>query len=61
MRVSRLHGEITKALADPQVRASIQKLAAEPMPFTPTEFDAFVKREIESNAAVVKAAGIKPN
>jgi tripartite-type tricarboxylate transporter receptor subunit TctC len=59
--ISRLHGEITKALADPQVRASIQKLAAEPMPFTPAEFDAFVKREIESNTAVVKAAGIKPN
>lgn len=59
--ISRLHGEITKALADPQVRAGIQKLAAEPMPFTPAEFDAFVKREIESNAAVVKAAGIKPN
>lgn len=59
--VARLHAEITKALADPQVKASIQKLAAEPMPFTPAEFDAFIKREIESNAAVVKAAGIKPN
>src|SRR6185503_18287993 len=44
--VTRLHDEIAKALADPQVRASIQKLAAEPMPLTPAEFDVFIQREI---------------
>ena len=57
--VQRLHGAITKALADPDVQNGIKKLAAEPMP--PEKFDEFIKREIESNAAVVVAAGITPN
>jgi len=50
-----------KALADPDVQNGIKKLAAEPMPLTPEKFDEFIKREIESNAAVVAAAGITPN
>jgi tripartite-type tricarboxylate transporter receptor subunit TctC len=59
--VQRLHGAITKALADLDVQNGIKKLAAEPMPLTPEKFDEFIKREIESNAAVVAAAGITPN
>jgi tripartite-type tricarboxylate transporter receptor subunit TctC len=31
------------------------------MPLTPEKFDDFIKREIETNAALVKAAGITPN
>jgi hypothetical protein len=31
------------------------------MPLTPAQFDEFVKRELETNAALVKAAGITPN
>jgi tripartite-type tricarboxylate transporter receptor subunit TctC len=31
------------------------------MRFSPEEFKAQVKREVEENAALVKAAGIKPN
>jgi tripartite-type tricarboxylate transporter receptor subunit TctC len=27
---------------------------------TPKEFDAYVRREIETNAALVRAAGVKP-
>jgi tripartite-type tricarboxylate transporter receptor subunit TctC len=57
----RLHDAITKALADPDVQNNIKKLAAEPMPLTPEQFDDFIKREIETNAALVKAAGITPN
>jgi hypothetical protein len=30
------------------------------MPSTPAEFDVRIRTEIETNAAVVKAAGIKP-
>ena len=59
--VQRLHDAITKALADPDVQNGIKKLAAEPMPLTPAEFGDFIKREIETNAALVKAAGITPN
>jgi tripartite-type tricarboxylate transporter receptor subunit TctC len=59
--VSRLHGEIVKALNEPSIKDGMKKLAAEPMIMTPAEFDRFVAAEIESNAALVKAAGIKPN
>jgi hypothetical protein len=31
------------------------------MPLTPEKFDEFIKREIESNAALATAAGITPN
>jgi tripartite-type tricarboxylate transporter receptor subunit TctC len=31
------------------------------MPMSPAEFDTHVKKEIELNAALVKAAGIKAN
>src|SRR6195256_6120449 len=59
--VDRLHQEIAKALAEPTVRDTIKKLGADPMKLTPSGFDAFVKTEIGSNAALVKAAGIAPN
>ena len=42
-----------------------EKLAAnaggDPMPMTPAGFDAFVRKEIDVNAALVKAAGIEVN
>jgi tripartite-type tricarboxylate transporter receptor subunit TctC len=59
--VSRLHGEILKALNEPGIKDGMKKLAAEPMIMTSAEFDRFVADEIENNAALVKAAGIKPN
>jgi len=31
------------------------------MPLKPAEFDAFVRAEIDSNATLIKAAGIAPN
>jgi tripartite-type tricarboxylate transporter receptor subunit TctC len=59
--IDRLHQEIAKALAEPAVRDTIKKLGADPMNLTPTGFDAFVKAEIATNAALAKAAGITPN
>ena len=59
--VERLHAEIVKTLNDPAIKDGMKKLAAEPMVLTPAEFDRFIRAEIESNAAVVKAAGIQPN
>ena len=57
--INRLHGEIAKALEVPVIRDRMAKLGAEPMPMTPEQFDAYVKAEIESNAALVQAAGIR--
>jgi tripartite-type tricarboxylate transporter receptor subunit TctC len=59
--VQRLHDEIAKALNDPSIKARIKQLGADPMPLTPPAFEAFLKAETQSNAAVIKAAGIAPN
>jgi tripartite-type tricarboxylate transporter receptor subunit TctC len=59
--VARPHDAITTALADLEVANAIRNLGTEPMPLTPEQFDEFVRREIASNAALVKAAGIPRN
>jgi tripartite-type tricarboxylate transporter receptor subunit TctC len=59
--VARLNAETVKALGNPAVIARLAKSGAEPMPMTLAQFDAFVKKEIEINAALVKAAGVKIN
>jgi tripartite-type tricarboxylate transporter receptor subunit TctC len=56
----RLHDEIIKALAVPEVKKEITNLAADPMPMSMSDFDAFVRKEIELNAGIVKAARIQP-
>jgi tripartite-type tricarboxylate transporter receptor subunit TctC len=57
---ARLHDEIVKALAVPDVKKEIVNLAADPMPMSMKDFDAFVRKEIKLNAGIVKAAGIPP-
>jgi tripartite-type tricarboxylate transporter receptor subunit TctC len=59
--VDRMNQETLKALQNPEVKAKLAKLGADPMPMRPDEFDAFVKKEIDLNSALVKAAGIKIN
>lgn len=55
---SRLHDEIVKALDVPEVKKEITVLAADPMPMSMSDFDAFVRKEIKLNAGIVEAAGI---
>jgi tripartite-type tricarboxylate transporter receptor subunit TctC len=59
--VDRLHQETQKALALPGVQHKFAPQAIEPMPLTPAEFDALIKKEIAANIALVKAAGLKFN
>ena len=59
--VTRLRTEAEKALKNPNV---IEKFAAqgiEPMPLSMADFNALIKKEIDSNIALVKAAGLKFN
>jgi len=56
--VNRLHQEIAKALEVKEVRDSMAKLGAETMLMRPDEFDTYIRNEITTNAALVKAAGI---
>ena len=57
--VNRLHQETVKVLAQPEVMDRLKKQGIEPMPLTPAEFDALIAKEIETNKAIVKAAGLK--
>jgi len=56
--VNRLHEETAKALDLKDVRDSMGKLGAESMLMRPEEFDMYIRNEITTNAALVKAAGI---
>ena len=58
--VDRLHGEVVKALATPEVKERFLKLGADAWTLKPEAFDAYIKDEIKSNAALVKAAGLSP-
>jgi tripartite-type tricarboxylate transporter receptor subunit TctC len=57
--VQKLYQEAGKALHSPDVREKLGRLGAEPMEYTPEAFNAYLRREIAANAALVKAAGIK--
>ncbi len=56
--VGRLYRETARALQDPAVRDSLAGLGAEQNLMEPKAFDAEIRREIEANAGLVKAAGI---
>ena len=58
--VNRLHDEVVKALASPEVKERFLKLGADAWTLKPEQFDAYIKDEIKSNAALVKAAGLQP-
>jgi tripartite-type tricarboxylate transporter receptor subunit TctC len=57
--VDRLHDEIAKALANPDVVKAMEKTGVEPESSKPEEFAAYIKREYETWGKVIKQAGIK--
>lgn len=59
--VNRLYEETMKVLRQPAVIERFKPQGIEPMPLKPAEFDALIAKEIESNKAIVKAAGLKFN
>jgi tripartite-type tricarboxylate transporter receptor subunit TctC len=59
--VDRLHQEAQKAANLPAVREKLGQQGIDPMPITPAEFDALIRKEIEDSIALVKAAGIRVN
>jgi tripartite-type tricarboxylate transporter receptor subunit TctC len=58
-QTQRLNKAFTEALASPELLARFTTLMAEAMPFTPTQFGEFVKRENAKYEKVVKASGAK--
>ena len=57
--IERLHQEVQKALLQPAVRDKFVLQGIEPMPLSPAEIDALIRREIVSNIAIAKAAKLK--
>ena len=58
--VDRLNAEIIKAINNPEVLSRMDALGLVVVTSTPEELAASLKRDLERTAAIVKAAGIKP-
>ena len=57
--VERLHTEIRKILAQPDMQDKLKSFGMEPADMTTAQIAAFQKAEVEKWAQVIKAAGIK--
>jgi tripartite-type tricarboxylate transporter receptor subunit TctC len=55
----KLYAEIAKALQAPVVSEKLKNLGADPFRLSSAEFDALVKKEIENNSKIAKAANIR--
>ena len=56
--VDKLNAEINKVIAKPEVKAAWDKQGAVALTMTPAEFDAYLRKDIEKWARVVKAANL---
>jgi len=57
--VDKLNAEVNKVLSRPDVKAAWAKQGAIPIIMSPTEFDAYLRADIEKWAKVINTAGIK--
>ncbi|QJW84774.1 tripartite tricarboxylate transporter substrate binding protein [Ramlibacter terrae] len=57
--VSKVNAEITAALNNEQIKASMRNLGVEPAPTTPEAFDAYIRAETQKWAKVIRTANIK--
>ena len=57
--IDRLHSEVVKVLATPEIRDRLQGLGAEPVGNTPEQYTAFIVAEIAKWGKVIRAAGLK--
>ena len=55
----RLHAELVRALAQPEVKERLARFGAEPGGDTPEQFAQFIKSEIPKYAKIVKASGAR--
>ena len=59
--IERLHAEIQKVLALPEILKRLEGLGVEPSPARPEEFGALIRSELQKWNKVVRDAGIKPS
>ncbi len=58
--VRRIHAEVVKALAVPEVRSRLVANALIPVGSSPEEFAEFIKKDIARQASIAKKIGIQP-
>ena len=58
--VSKVNGDVRKALADPGVREKLVNLGNDTIDMSPRDFAKFVRDEIEVYGRLLRAAGVKP-
>ena len=59
--VDTLNRETTAALRDPETTRKLAAMGAEPAPMSPAAFDAFIAKDIENLATLVRIAKIPTN
>ena len=57
--VNRLNAEITAALNDPAIQASMRNLGVEPAPSKPEAFEAYIRSETQKWGKVIRQASIR--
>jgi tripartite-type tricarboxylate transporter receptor subunit TctC len=57
--VARLNAEINKAMQDPGVKERLAKIGADPLSMNPQQAADFIKKEIDTNAELIKAAKVE--
>jgi len=58
--IAKLNQEVVKVLNSAEMKERLVRIGADPMPMTPEQFDAYIREELEVNAKIAVAAGIKP-
>jgi tripartite-type tricarboxylate transporter receptor subunit TctC len=58
--LAKVNAEANRALSTPEVIERLAKLGTEPMPMSPAQADAFIRREYNELGAVMRAAGLTP-
>ena len=58
--IERMHKEVARVVQLPEVRQKLIEQGADPVGSSPEELDRVVKSELKNWAAVIRAAGIKP-
>ena len=59
--VQRLHREINAIVQSAEVSEKIRKLGADPLTTSVADFETMIRKELEDNARLIKAAGITTN
>jgi tripartite-type tricarboxylate transporter receptor subunit TctC len=58
--IDKLNAEVNKVLTKPEIKEAWAKQGATPLVMTPSEFDTYLRGDIEKWAKVVEVAGLKP-